>query len=146
MSENRYKLTLKTTWMYRGMLLVQVNEAKRSVILTTLRILGMSWGVKTTCFEAPGVSLGGSGVSIGGVRILREPILLGTITYLFTCPGTFESMFFPFPKMGHDSFLWSCPKQPVLCHLTSDHSPSITRSQSGSSPHWGNNCGKNGHK
>ena len=31
-----------------------------------LRILGMSWGVKTTCFEAPGVSLGGSGVSIGG--------------------------------------------------------------------------------
>ena len=24
-----------------------------------------------TCFEAPGVSLGGSGVSIGGVRILR---------------------------------------------------------------------------
>ena len=32
---------------------------------------GMSWGVKTTCFKAPGVSLGGSGVSIGGVRILR---------------------------------------------------------------------------
>ena len=31
----------------------------------------MSWGVKTTCFKAPGVSLGGSGVSIGGVRILR---------------------------------------------------------------------------
>ena len=39
--------------------------------LGTLRILGMSWGVKTTCFEAPGVSLGGSGVSIGGVGILR---------------------------------------------------------------------------
>ncbi len=37
----------------------------------TLRILGMSWGVETTCFEAPGVSLGGSGVSIGGFRILR---------------------------------------------------------------------------
>ncbi len=32
---------------------------------------GMSWGVKTTCLEAPGVSLGGSGVSIGGVRSLR---------------------------------------------------------------------------
>ena len=31
----------------------------------------MSCGVKTTCFKAPGVSLGGSGVSIG-VRILRE--------------------------------------------------------------------------
>ena len=31
----------------------------------------MSWGVKTTCLEAPGVSLGGSGVSIGGVRSLR---------------------------------------------------------------------------
>ena len=32
----------------------------------SLRILGMSWGVKTTSFEAPGVSLGGSGVSIEG--------------------------------------------------------------------------------
>ena len=31
----------------------------------------MSWGVKTTCFKAPEVSLGGSGVFIGGVRILR---------------------------------------------------------------------------
>ena len=29
-------------------------------------------GVKTTCLEAPEVSLGGSGVSIGGVRSLRE--------------------------------------------------------------------------
>ncbi len=38
---------------------------------TTLRLLGMSWGVKTTCLEAPGVSLGGSGVSIGGVGSLR---------------------------------------------------------------------------
>ncbi len=37
----------------------------------TLRLLGMSWGVKTTCLEAPGVSLGGSGVSIGGVGSLR---------------------------------------------------------------------------
>ena len=37
----------------------------------TLRLHGMSWGVKTTCFKAPGMSLGGSGVSIGGVRILR---------------------------------------------------------------------------
>ena len=36
-----------------------------------LRLLGMSWGVKTTCLEAPGVSLGGSGVSIGGVGSLR---------------------------------------------------------------------------
>ena len=39
----------------------------------TLRILGMSWAAKTTCFEAPGVSLGGSGVSIRGFRILRVP-------------------------------------------------------------------------
>ena len=31
----------------------------------------MSWGVKTTCFKAPGVSLGGSGVSIGGVRMIK---------------------------------------------------------------------------
>ena len=37
----------------------------------TLRLHGMSWGVKTTCFKAPGVSLGGSGVSIEGVRSLR---------------------------------------------------------------------------
>ena len=36
----------------------------------TLRLLGMSWGVKTTCLEAPGVSPGGSGVSIGGVGFL----------------------------------------------------------------------------
>ena len=36
-----------------------------------LRILGMSWGVKNTFFEAPGVSLGGSGVSMGGVKNLR---------------------------------------------------------------------------
>ena len=35
----------------------------------------MSWGVKTTCFKAPGVSLGGSGVSIGGVRSLRVHLL-----------------------------------------------------------------------
>ena len=42
-----------------------------------LRILGMSWGVKTTFLEAPGVSLGGSGVSIGGVRILRVVGILG---------------------------------------------------------------------
>ena len=34
-----------------------------------LRILGMS--IRTTCFDAPGLSLGRSGVSIGGVRILR---------------------------------------------------------------------------
>ena len=37
----------------------------------TLRLHRMSRGVKTTCFKAPGVSLGGSGVSIGGVRRLR---------------------------------------------------------------------------
>ena len=40
--------------------------------LNNLRILGMSWGVKNTFFEAPGVSLGGSGVSIGGVKILTK--------------------------------------------------------------------------
>jgi len=37
----------------------------------TLRLHGKPWGVKPTCFKAPGVSLGGSGVSKGGVRILR---------------------------------------------------------------------------
>ena len=41
------------------------------------RILGMSWGLKTTCFEGPRkVSLGGSGVSIGGFRILREVLVV----------------------------------------------------------------------
>ena len=43
---------------------------------TTLRLHRMSWGVKTTCFKAPGVSLGGSGVSIGGVRSLRVIVFL----------------------------------------------------------------------
>ena len=47
--------------------------------LGTLRLLGMSWGVKTTCLEAPGVSLGGSGVSIGGVGSLRIEILVETL-------------------------------------------------------------------
>ena len=42
----------------------------------TLRLHGMSWGVKTTCFKAPGVSLGGSGVSITGVTSLRVPNIL----------------------------------------------------------------------
>jgi len=42
------------------------------LITVALRLHGMSWGVKTTCFKALfGVSLGGSGVSIGGVRSLR---------------------------------------------------------------------------
>ena len=36
---------------------------------------GMSWGVKTTCFKGAGVSLGGSGVLIGGVRSLRVACL-----------------------------------------------------------------------
>ena len=44
------------------------NHTRQQTI--ALRVLGMSWGVKLTCFEAPGVSLGGSGISIEGVRIL----------------------------------------------------------------------------
>ena len=51
----------------------------------TLRILGMSWGVKTTCFEAPGVSLGGSGVSIGGFRILRADDFPFQFWAIFRC-------------------------------------------------------------
>ena len=47
-----------------------VGEVKL-VPYSTIRLHGMSWGVKATCFKAPGVSLGGSGVSIGGVRSLR---------------------------------------------------------------------------
>ena len=47
------------------------KNASKEVIYKglTLRILGMSWGVKITCFEAPGVSL-------GGVRILRVPLFV----------------------------------------------------------------------
>ena len=48
-------------------------------IHTTLSILGMSRGVKNTFIEAPGVSLGGSGISIGGVKILR------VCTYVCIC-------------------------------------------------------------
>ena len=42
----------------------------------------MSWGVKTTCFKAPGVSLGGSGVSIGGVRIIFINLFLYIYIYI----------------------------------------------------------------
>ena len=49
---------------------VAVGRCRWTKKHVTRRILGMSWGVKLTCFEAPGVSLGGSGVSTGGVRIL----------------------------------------------------------------------------
>ena len=45
----------------------------------------MLWGVKNTFFEAPGVSLGGSGVSIGGVKILRVGVFIFYI-YLRTTP------------------------------------------------------------
>ena len=49
----------------------RLENGRKEWISSTLRLHGMSWGVKTTCFKAPGVSLGGSGVSIGGVRSLR---------------------------------------------------------------------------
>ena len=44
----------------------------------------MSWGVKTTCSKAPGISLGGSSVSIGRVRNLRilSKIQVFVIKYL----------------------------------------------------------------
>ena len=42
------------------------------VIVIALRLVGMSWGVKLTPVWRPKrVSLGGSGVSIGGVGSLR---------------------------------------------------------------------------
>ena len=49
-----------------------LQEFTYIIFIISLRLLGMSWGVKTTCLEAPGVSLGGSGVSIGGVGSLRD--------------------------------------------------------------------------
>ena len=48
-----------------------------------LRLLGMSWGVKTTFLEAPRVSLGGSGVSIGGV---------GSLSVMDFCPLLVKSV------------------------------------------------------
>ena len=57
-----------------------------------LRILEMSWAVKTTCFKAPGVLLGGSGVSIGGVRIPRAGDFSKIVEFLIfpeTC-GRFD--------------------------------------------------------
>ena len=78
------------------------------------RLHGMSWGVKTTCFKAPRVSLG-SGVSIGGVRILSLKMI-----FLFPgwdmssfparyippwCPdhngknGVFATLFFSLPRL-----------------------------------------------
>ena len=62
-----------------------------SVFSITPRILGMSWGVKNTFFEAPGVSLGGSGVSIGGVKILRVReirVALRVAVYVSVLSGT----------------------------------------------------------
>ena len=44
----------------------------------------MSWGVKTTCFEVPGVSLGGCGVSIRGFRILGVAIAVPSTVHPFT--------------------------------------------------------------
>ena len=70
---NKKGLLVGTSWWWipwykgRNHLLQQIQEW----FFTSLRLLGMSWGVKTTCLEAPGVSLGGSGVSIGGVGSLR---------------------------------------------------------------------------
>ena len=61
-----------TTFCSSKNVIPQQKGPKTPVISVALRILGMSWGVKTTCFEAPRVSLGGSGVSIGRFRILRE--------------------------------------------------------------------------
>ncbi len=53
----------------------------------TLRLREMSWGVKTTCLEAPGVSLGGSGVSIGGVGSLRVVFFGGVYKTLIKWGG-----------------------------------------------------------
>ena len=44
----------------------KINDNKKKVMQKFLEFF-----YHLTCFKAPGVSLGGSGVSIGGVRILR---------------------------------------------------------------------------
>ena len=86
-------------------------------LTATLRLHGMSWCVKTTCFKAPGVSLGGSGVSMGGVRSLRVvvfskmystrwaggplPVLSRVITPLI---GGYNTSY-PFKKALYRSFI-----------------------------------------
>ena len=80
----------------QGLLYLE-GQAKRHA----LRLHGMSWGVKTTCFKAPEVSLGGSGVSIGGVRSLRvwatvrkHSALLSMILYHAFCGKMTGSLYF----------------------------------------------------
>ena len=74
---------------------------------TALRLHGMSWGVKTTCFKAARVSLGGSGVSIGGVRILRVVSLM--VNWWF---GAQWSGFLRIPENKKDCHLGVCIPRP----------------------------------
>ena len=69
----------------------QTNTVERTKIVP-LRILGMSWGIKSTCFEAPGVSIGGPGVSIRGVRIRALGIVVckPCVRWLFFRRGHFN--------------------------------------------------------
>ena len=86
-----WNLSLGAGWSYAGVsvedrisiykIVHEHEKTKHNLGSYILRNLGgcelfsknpwdVSQGVKTTCFEASGVFLGGSGVSIGGVRIL----------------------------------------------------------------------------
>ena len=79
----------------------EVATSEGHAKLHALRLHGMSWGVKTTCFKARGVSLGGSGVSIGGVRSLgvwatvrKHSALLSMILYHAFCGKMTGSLYF----------------------------------------------------
>ena len=81
--------------------------------MISLRLLGMSWGVKTTCLEAPGVSLGGSGVSIGGVGSLRDIYI-----YISTIMMDFQASYvrLPPPPSNGNGSLWDARNFPMFSH------------------------------
>ena len=92
----------------QGLLYLE-GQAKRHA----LRLHGMSWGVKTTCFKAPEVSLGGSGVSIGGVRSLRvwatvrkHSALLSMILYHAFCGKMTGSSWLYSKKSSYTVLVW----------------------------------------
>ena len=93
----------------------------------TLRLRGMSWGVKTTCFKAPGVSLGGSGVSIGGVRILSvvwKKTFLSTMGFWCTAivqPPNFSE------QNGCVSCLFFSEKSTQECDTTSPQTTDLSK-------------------
>ena len=83
----------------------------------------MSWGVKNTFFEASGVSLGGSGVSIGGVKILRDVVLM--------------FLFIPFHWLKPRSGTWQAERRSTCSKLLQVVSGIETLQETNRNPTWG---------